>query len=123
MLLIAGVSLLGGVGALARYLTDHAITGLLGRTFPWGTCVVNIVGCGLAGVVLGATTYQSVTPQAATLLLAGLLGGFTTASTLSLEVARLVASRRVVAGLTVAVGTMVASVATGLAGLIIGGGG
>ena len=71
-----------GAGAAARHLLDLAIT--RGR-FPTGVLVVNLLGSLLAGVVAGAAPG----PHATDLAAVGLLGGFTTASTLAVDVLRL----------------------------------
>jgi CrcB protein len=71
-----------GVGAGARHLLDGALT--RGR-FPTGILVVNLLGSLLAGVVAGAAPGPAVTD----LVAVGLLGGFTTASTLAVDVLRL----------------------------------
>ena len=71
-----------GAGAAARHLLDRALT--RGR-FPTGILVVNLLGSLLAGVVAGAAPGPVLTD----LLAVGLLGGFTTASTLAVDVLRL----------------------------------
>ena len=70
------VALGGAVGAPARYLLDSAVPR------PWGTVVVNLLGSLLAGVVAGAA------PAGQVFLAVGLLGSFTTASTLAWDVLR-----------------------------------
>lgn len=76
------VALGAGVGAAARHLLDRALT--RGR-FPTGVLAVNLLGSLLAGVVAGAAPG----PVLMDLLAVGLLGGFTTASTLAVDVLRL----------------------------------
>jgi CrcB protein len=76
------VALGAGAGAGARHLLDRAVT--RGR-FPTGILVVNLLGSLLAGVVAGAAPG----PRASDLLAVGVLGGFTTASTLAVDVLRL----------------------------------
>ena len=76
------VALGAGAGAAARHLLDRAVT--RGR-FPTGILVVNLLGSLLAGVVAGAAPG----PRATELLAVGVLGGFTTASTLAVDVLRL----------------------------------
>jgi CrcB protein len=71
-----------GVGAAARHLLDQALR--RGR-FPIAILVVNLLGSLLAGVLVGAAPG----PPVADLLVAGVLGGFTTASTLAADVLRL----------------------------------
>ena len=122
MIVALAVALGGGLGAVLRYVTDLAVSSKLGRTVPWGTMFINVAGSAGAGLVLGLTTYQQVSPKVATVVLIGFLGGFTTASTLAYEAARLTQSRRVGAAAAVITGTMVASLAAGIAGLAIGGG-
>ena len=76
------VALGAGTGAAGRHLLDRALT--RGR-FPTGILVVNLLGSLLAGVVAGAAPGPRVTE----LLAVGVLGGFTTASTLAVDVLRL----------------------------------
>lgn len=76
------VALGAGAGAAARHLLDRALTR---DRFPTGILVVNLLGSLLAGVVAGAAPG----PRATDLLAVGLLGGFTTASTLAVDVLRL----------------------------------
>ena len=110
------VALLGGVGAVMRYLLDHLISSSFGRHLPWGTMIVNVLGALAAGVVVGLSINDALSSRGVALVLTGLLGGFTTASTFSFEVAELLRERRFVAGGSVAVGTMAAA----LLGVIIG---
>ena len=76
------VAIGAAVGAGCRHLLDRALT--RGR-FPVGVLVANLLGSLLAGVVVGAAPSPRVLSLAAT----GLLGGFTTASTLAADVLRL----------------------------------
>jgi CrcB protein len=79
------VALLGGVGAVARFVIDGAIGARGGREYPFGTLVVNASGA----FVLGGLTGLALTGNA--LLLAGTatLGSYTTFSTWMLETHRL----------------------------------
>jgi CrcB protein len=83
--LLLGVGLLGGAGALARFLLDGAVAGRFGRRFPWGTLVVNITGAFLLGALVAA----DVSADALRLGATGAIGGFTTFSTWMLESHRL----------------------------------
>jgi len=118
--LALAIAALGGLGAVLRYLVDLAVTARLGRHVPWGTMTVNVLGSGFGGIIIGATTYRGVSNATATVLLVGLLGGFTTASTISYENVRLFEVRRMGAGLTVLLGTAAASLGAGLLGLWLG---
>lgn len=83
--LVLGVGLVGGAGAIARFLLDGAVSGRLGREFPFGTLAVNLSGAFALGVLVGA----ALSDDAARLLGTGLIGAFTTFSTWALESHRL----------------------------------
>ncbi len=82
---ISLVALGGAVGAVARYWVSGMVYRLTGPGFPWGTLVVNLVGCFLIGVVIVVleSTIQSGAIRAAVAI--GFLGAFTTFSTFSYE--------------------------------------
>jgi CrcB protein len=82
---LAGVGLLGGVGALARLLLDRAVSLRAGSGLPWGTLAVNLSGALALGVLVGA----AVTGDALRLAGTGLLGAYTTFSTWMFESHRL----------------------------------
>lgn len=83
--LVAGVGLVGGVGAICRFLLDGAISRRVDGNFPYGTLAVNLSGAFLLGVLAGAALGQSAYKLAGT----GLLGAFTTFSTWTFESHRL----------------------------------
>lgn len=71
----------GAVGSVCRYLLSAAVLRSLGTLFPAGTFVVNVVGCFVFGGIVGlAQERVTLSPDARALLLAGVLGGFTTFS-------------------------------------------
>src|SRR5262245_22590227 len=79
------VGLGGGVGSMLRYLCQKWLN-YNEHNFPWGTFVVNIVGCLIIGVVYAASAKGTGwSPQARLLLTAGFCGGFTTFSSFSAE--------------------------------------
>lgn len=79
---IAGI---GGLGAVARFLLDGAISSRVRAGFPLGTLVVNLGGAFALGALVGAAVGSSAYRLAGT----GLLGAFTTFSTWTLESHRL----------------------------------
>jgi CrcB protein len=83
--IVVGVGLLGGVGAVARFLLDGGVAGRLGRAFPYGTLAVNVLGSVLLGALVGA----ALSDDASRLLGTGLVGAFTTFSTWAFESHRL----------------------------------
>jgi CrcB protein len=79
------VGLLGGIGAVGRFLLDGAVAQRLGRGFPFGTLAVNLSGALLLGVLVGA----ALTDTQYRLWGIGLIGAYTTFSTWALESHRL----------------------------------
>ena len=80
------IGLGGFVGTLVRYWLSGLVARRYGETFPYGTFAVNAIGCFLAGILfffmyerfLASSTLRSV-------IFIGLLGGFTTFSSYSLQ--------------------------------------
>jgi CrcB protein len=84
-LTLLGVALLGGTGAVGRFLFDGAVSARLGRAFPFGTLAVNLTGTFALGILIGAALSGDAYRLAAT----GLLGAYTTFSTWALDSHRL----------------------------------
>ncbi len=82
------VALGGAIGAALRHLAGLAAMRLLGAGFPWGTLFVNVFGSLAMGILIAVLARRSGTSSEVRLFLAtGLLGGFTTFSAFSLDVA------------------------------------
>lgn len=79
------LGLLGGAGAVSRFLLDGAVARRLGRSFPFGTLAVNLSGAFLLGILVGA----ALSTGAHRLFDVGLLGAYTTFSTWAMESHRL----------------------------------
>ena len=76
----------GGIGAAARYWLSGLIHERLGSGFPYGTLVVNIMGCFIIGLVMGSMQERFLShPSLRLFLTIGILGGFTTFSSFSYE--------------------------------------
>lgn len=84
-LVLAGIGVVGGVGAVARFLLDATVAARLGRAFPYGTLAVNLTGAFALGVLAGAAVGGDAYRIAGT----GLLGAYTTFSTWTFESHRL----------------------------------
>ena len=81
----------GSIGAVARYLMSTGVHHWLGRGFPYGTLVVNIVGSLVMGLLYELFLQRlSVSPEMRAILLVGFLGAFTTFSTFSIETVLLI---------------------------------
>ncbi len=76
----------GAVGAILRYAISNATHMLLGRGFPYGTLMVNIIGC-LGMGILYVILLERLTlgPEWRAAIQIGLLGALTTFSTFSIE--------------------------------------
>ena len=112
-----GVTALGGVGAIARFLLDGAIAGRVSRDFPYGTFAVNISGAFALGLVFTVATERwSVAPWIRGALTIGFLGAYTTFSTLSFETYRLAEDR----ALGLAAANLLGSCAAGLGAVYLG---
>jgi CrcB protein len=108
------------VGAPSRYVIDRAITNRFASDLPWGTFVINMTGSLLLGVLTGLSLGHHLPAVPRALLATGFCGAYTTFSTFTFETVRLIEEGQLVD----AAGTVVASVAVGLAaaaaGLAIG---
>lgn len=113
---LIGIGLVGGVGAIARFLLDGAVAGRLGRDFPFGTLAVNLLGAFVLGALVGAAVDGDAYRVAGT----GLLGSFTTFSTWALESHRLGEDGRLRLGLANFAISLVLGVAAAWAGRHLG---
>jgi fluoride exporter len=78
----------GALGSGARHLVNVSMGKWLGPGFPWWTFVINIVGCGLMGVLVEALALKfHGSLDLRTFVATGILGGFTTFSAFSLDFA------------------------------------
>ena len=109
----------GGVGAGARYVLDGLVMRGRRGAFPLGILVVNVSGSFLLGLL---TALAPVIGHAwLTILGVGLLGGFTTFSTVAVDSVRLARGGRRDWAWFDLVGTLVACVVAAAAGFMIGG--
>jgi len=113
VLLVA--SACGGLGAACRYLVDVAVARATRSPLPWGVLLVNVTGSLLLGLV------TSLLPEAAFVLGAGFLGGYTTFSTAMIDALALWRDGAKAAAVLDVVAMLVLSLAAALAGLALGG--
>jgi CrcB protein len=118
--LFVGTAVAGGIGAGLRYLVDLLVVGTKPARFPLGILVVNVTGSFALGVLTGLGAAH-VGSETAWLLGVGLLGGYTTFSTVSAESVLLMRTGETRRGWVNAAGTLVAGVAAAGIGLALGG--
>ena len=81
----------GTLGCWARYAMTGLVQGIFGRSFPLATLVINVLGCFLMGFLFFETLERIIlSPAMRAGILVGVLGGFTTFSTFSMETLLLV---------------------------------
>jgi fluoride exporter len=81
---------LGVLGTWSRYALGGLVPRLAGTGFPWGTLVINALGCFLCGAVWAmAENRDLISTQTRMLILIGFMGAFTTFSSYALETDRL----------------------------------
>ncbi len=126
---IVAVAIGGVLGALGRAAVSTAIPHGERAAWPWATFLTNLLGCLVLGMVLDWVDnrhelWKSIHPRRSRLLrpllASGVLGGFTTFSTFSVETYGLIDSGAVVAGVAYAVGSALLGVAMVLAGRGVG---
>lgn len=90
-----------GLGGVCRYWVSTFFYGILGRQFPYGTLIVNVTGCFLMGFlfVFLLERFNGLGSQLRALLLIGLLGGYTTFSSFSIETLNLFENGAMVSGI------------------------
>lgn len=75
----------GAVGAMMRYFVGLIASRLFGSDYPWGTVIVNLVGAFLIGLLWGIFEQVNISVNFKSFVLVGIIGSFTTFSTLSLD--------------------------------------
>lgn len=114
------VALGGMLGSVGRFLMVALIVNLLPYTFPFGTFVVNILGCFVMGAVIGvAERYVWFDHSWRIFLTAGFCGGFTTFSAFALENVELLLDKNYGTFAAYSFASFVLCIGAALAGLIL----
>ncbi len=107
----------GALGSMARFAVGTWVAAGLGSRFPYGTLLVNLLGCLLMGLLVVLIDERwAVPPQWRAFALVGLLGGFTTFSSFSLEAYPLLRTQQWLAALLYVAGSLL----LGLLALAVG---
>ncbi|HEX7853936.1 MAG TPA: fluoride efflux transporter CrcB [Sphingobium sp.] len=106
------VMLGGGIGSVLRYQAGKLSLALLGRGWPWGTLFVNVSGGLVMGLFAGWLALRSAGGGESQRLFfaVGVLGGFTTFSSFSLETMLMIERGEVASALAYILVSVIASV-------------
>src|SRR4051812_36715875 len=114
------IALGGALGSVCRYGLTIAVQRLSPPTFPYGTFVVNVLGCLVFGMLVGAARHRIVLGQAErAFLFVGVLGGFTTFSTFAYDVFALLQTGELFRAAMNAAGQLLGGVTAIWAGYVI----
>lgn len=81
----------GAIGSVLRFWITSGVYAVFGRSFPVGTLTVNVLGCLVMGLLYVLLLERmAVGPEWRAALLIGVLGGFTTFSSFSIETFNLI---------------------------------
>jgi CrcB protein len=116
---LAVIAIGGVIGAEARYGLSRAVTHTPG-TWPWATLVTNVIGSALIGVLMVVILERRRPhPLVRPLLGVGILGGFTTFSTFSLDVQDLLLANRPAVALAYAAASLAGCLAATAAAMAL----
>ncbi|KJF18459.1 MULTISPECIES: fluoride efflux transporter CrcB [Acidithrix] len=111
------IAIFAPLGALARYYQSNLVAGAFGKSFPYATLSINVIGSFLMGLLFYFTLDRlSVSPSIRAGVLTGFLGAYTTFSTFSIETLSLFQEGKV----TKAISYSLMSVILGLGAVYLG---
>lgn len=114
---LMAIAVAGAAGTLSRYALGGIVQRLLGAAFPWGTLVVNALGCLAFGVIWAAAHERGILDaETRAVMLVGFMGAFTTFSTFIAESGQLLSDRELLYGF----GNLFLQVGLGLAAFYVG---
>jgi CrcB protein len=121
MITVVAIAVAGALGALARYGLDGLISRHTPTSFPWGTFVINVSGSFVLGILFVLMTERfRPEPWLRSGLTIGLLGAYTTFSTLSLETYRLAEDGAYGLAVANAAGSLAAGLVAVYLGVVLG---
>lgn len=115
MLKIICIGFGGFLGAISRYGISKYVQNHINGIMPWGTLVVNLLGCALIGFFI--TLFQEkilISPETKMFIITGFLGALTTFSTFGYETFLMISEKNI----TYALGNIFLNVTLGLVAVI-----
>ena len=110
----------GAAGSVARYLLNNQVRAWLGTGWPSGILTINVLGGFLMGCLVAALALRGGDQERCRVMLGvGVLGGFTTFSAFSLDVAQMIERRDWVPAAAYSLGSVVLSVVALFAGMML----
>jgi|SRR5665213_916709 CrcB protein len=120
LMILLAVASGGAIGSLLRYFVAGAIQSAAWPGYPWGIFVVNISGGLAMGIIVELAALKlSMSPELRAFLTVGILGGYTTFSTFSLDSVLLIERGAYTSAAVYIVGSTVLSILALFAGLWI----
>lgn len=120
MNMVLSIAAGGALGSVLRHFAGRGAMALLGTAFPYGTLFVNIVGSFLMGIFVASFAHiGNPSQEIRAFLTVGLLGGFTTFSSFSLDVATLYERGEILSALLYVALSLFVSLAAIFAGLFL----
>jgi CrcB protein len=108
----------GAAGTGARYLVAVWASQRFGSTFPFGTLIVNVVGCFAIAALMHAALALSWSPTVRSVVTIGFIGGLTTYSSFNYETTRLLEEGATAAAVLNATATILGAFAAGWLGML-----
>lgn len=111
----------GGLGSVLRYVVAVLITTQTGPGFPWATMLINVTGSLLIGIIAELTQTRGVAASNVVRLfwMVGVLGGYTTFSTFSLDTLTLAADRAPLLAFSYACASVILGVTGAIGGMAL----
>jgi fluoride exporter len=110
----------GGLGAMLRHLINISCARCMGTAFPYGTFIINVTGSTVMGLIAGYLAFKGEASQHWRLfIMTGILGGYTTFSTFSLDTVLLYERGELALAALYVIGSAALSIGGLLAGLAL----